>query len=100
MSGFLTLSNGLPIMTAGPSSSYDQSIYYASGLTASTPITLPSSGYFSTSTASDIIILVNDRWAEVTRDFTVLGSGPNYTQIQFNYALPNDAVVRFKSHLS
>lgn len=98
----LVLTNGLPVMTsitASATPAYDQSIYYSSGLTASTNITLPASGTFSSSSAADIIITVNGILKEITRDFSVVGGGPTYTQIQFSYALPNDAVVRFKSHL-
>lgn len=99
----LVLVNGLPTMqaiTASTPAAYDQSIYYASGLAASSTITLPSSGSFSSSTAADILIILNDRILEVTRDFTVMGSGPTYTQIQNVYAFTNDSVLRFKSHLA
>lgn len=81
---------------AATSPSYDESIYYASGLSANTPITLPNSGSFSDNSAKDILVILNDRLVEVTRDFSVIGAGPSYTQIQFIYALPSDAVVRFK----
>ena len=93
--GQLKLVNGLPTMVA----EYDESIYYASGLAASTAITLPSSGSFENATAKDIIVILNDRVVEETRDFNVLGAGPNYTQIEFIYALPNDSVVRFKKNI-
>lgn len=100
MANALVLTNGLPIMTSISTAAYDESIYYISGLSANTPITLPSSGSFSSSAAKDIIIILNDRIVEVTRDFTVVGAGPTYTQIQFGYDLTNDSVVRFKSHLA
>lgn len=80
-------------------SAYDESIYYSSGLSTGTDVTLPNSGYFTDASAKDIFIIVNDRVVEVTRDFTVLGAGPNYTQIEFLYDLPNDSVVRFKKEL-
>ena len=78
---------------------YDESIYYVSGLTANTPITLPNSGNFTDSSAKDLLVVLNDRVVEITRDFTVVGAGPTYTQIQFVYALTNDSVVRFKKGL-
>lgn len=93
--GVLRLVNGLPTMVAA----YDQSIYYSTGLAASTPITLPSSGSFTSSTAADLIVIVNNRVVEVTRDFSVVGAGPTYTQIQFSYALSNDSVVRFRQNI-
>lgn len=98
MGKFLRLINGLPVMQDEAASvpSYDESIYYNSGLAANTPITLPNSGEFASNLAKDILIVLNDRVVEVTRDFTVIGAGPTYTQIEFIYALPNDAVVRFK----
>ena len=101
MTQTLQLTNGLPVMTSGL---YSQSIYYASGLTANTTITLPSSGYFLDANAKDILITVNDRVVEFSpdsssRDFIVLGSGPQYTQIQFLYALSNDTVVAFRKYL-
>lgn len=93
--GQLKLVGGLPVMVA----EYDESIYYASGLAASTAITLPSSGVFNNASAKDIIVIHNDRVVEVTRDFNVLGGGPSYTQIEFIYALPNDSVVRFRKNI-
>ena len=101
MGKFLRLINGLPIMQdeAGTIPVYDESIYYSSGLAASTPITLPNSGSFTDANAKDLLIIVNDRVVEVTRDYTVVGAGPTYTQIQFGYALTNDTVVRFKKGL-
>lgn len=94
MSSVVKLISGLP--TTVPA--YDESIYYSSGLTASTAITLPSSGSFEDSSAKDILIILNDRVVEVTRDFNVLGGGPQYTQIEFIYDLPIDSVVRFKQN--
>jgi len=89
------LINGLPTAVAP----YDQSIAYPSGLAANTPITLPASGSFTDASANDLLIIYNDLVMEVTRDFTVVGSGPTYTQIQFVFALPNDAKVRFKTNI-
>lgn len=79
--------------------SFDESIYYAAGLAASTTITIPNSKFFVSSTAKDVHVTLNGINREVTRDFTVVGAGPNYTQIQFIYDLPIDAVVRFKKQL-
>lgn len=93
--GQLKVINGLPTMQA----SYDESILYNSGLTANTSITLPNSGSFSDSSAKDILIIHNDLVLEVTRDFTVVGAGPSYTQIQIIYDLPNHSVVRFKMNI-
>lgn len=95
MSQKLTLVNGLPTMVETSDSALDESIYYSAGLAAGTDITIPNSGSFNNSDASDIHILVNQKEVEVTRDFTVLGTAP-HTQIEFLYDLPNDAVVRFK----
>lgn len=101
MGKFLRLVNGLPIMMDEASSvpSYDESIYYSSGLSANTNITLPNSGEFYDADAKDILIFVNDRAIEVTRDFAVIGAGPSYTTIQINYDLTNDSVVRFKKNI-
>lgn len=98
MAKFLRLINGLPVMQdeAASAPSYDESIYYSSGLTASTAITLPNSGTFSDAAAKDLLVILNDRVAEVTRDFNVIGAGPTYTQISFIYNLSNDSVVRFR----
>lgn len=74
----------------------DASTVLASGLAAATPITLPGSAVFSSSHAADIGIIVNKLWLEEGRDFTVVGAGPTYTQIQFSYNLPNDTVLRVK----
>lgn len=88
------LINGLPVQLAA----YDESIYYSSGLTANTNITLPNSGSYTHASAKDLLVVVNDRVAEVTRDFDVVGAGPTYTQLKFIYNLPNDSVVRFKQN--
>lgn len=92
----LELIAGIPQMTAEGGSPYDESIYYASGLTANTSITLPNSGSYTSATAKDLLVTLNGVMKEITRDITVVGSGPTYTQIQFIYALPVDAVVRFR----
>lgn len=101
MGKFLRLINGLPVMQdeAASASPYDESIYYSSGLTASTNITLPNSGSFSDASAKDLLVIVNDRVVEVTRDFNVVGAGPTYTQISFVYNLTNDTVVRFRKNI-
>lgn len=83
----------------GTLAAYDESIYYSSGLAANTPITLPNSGAFTNASAKDLIVIHNNRIVEVTRDFTVVGAGPSYTQIQFIYTLPNDSVVRVKQNI-
>lgn len=90
----LKLVNGLPIMQAA----VDASTYLSTGLTANTPISLPGSNSFIDSNAEDIIIIVNDTIREITRDFATVGTTP-FTQIQFNYALPNDAVFRVKKNI-
>ena len=97
----LQLINGLPIMQeeASAATPYDESIYYSSGLTANTNITLPNSGSFTSSSAKDLLVILNDRVVEVTRDFDVVGAGPSYTQIKFIYALTNDSVVRFRKNI-
>lgn len=79
--------------------SYDESSYLAAGLVTATPITIPNSASFRSPTAKDVHVIVNGIMREVTRDFTVVGAGPNYTQIQFIYDLPADSVVRFKKTL-
>lgn len=101
MAKFLKLVNGIPVMTdlPGISDPYDESIYYAAGLAANTNITLPNSGDFADSSSKDILIILNDRVVEVTRDFDVVGAGPTYTQIKFIYDLTTNAVVRFKKNL-
>lgn len=91
----LKLINGLPTMQA----SYEESIYYSSGLAANTNITLPSSGSFTDASAKDILIICNNTVKEVTRDFDVVGAGPSYTQIKFVYDLPNDSIVHFKMNI-
>jgi hypothetical protein len=97
---FLQAINGLPTMvTPTP---YDQSIYYSSGLAANTAITLPSSGSFSSATAADVVVILNDRVIEfspnsIDRDFILVGSGP-YTQIKILYALANDSILRFRKY--
>jgi hypothetical protein len=73
----------------------DASTLLAAGLAANTPITLPGSASFNSATAADIGIIVNGLWKEITRDFITVGSAP-YTQIQFNYTLTNDTVLRVK----
>lgn len=90
--GVLKLVNGLPTIVAA----YDESIYYSSGLSANTNITLPNSGSYQSASAKDILVVINDRAAEVTRDFDVVGAGPTYTQFKFIYDLPLDSVVRIK----
>lgn len=97
----LELINGLPVMTdeAAAGTPYDESIYYSSGLAANTNITLPNSGSYTNSSAKDLLVILNDRVVEVTRDFDVVGAGPTYTQIKFIYDLTNDSVVRFKKSL-
>lgn len=101
MAKFLRLVNGLPIMLEESATQpvYDESIYYASGLAATTPITLPNGGTYTDASAKDLLVILNDRVVEVVRDFTVVGSGPTFTQIQFNYALNNDSVVRFRKNI-
>ena len=75
---------------------YDESQTFAGGLAALTTITVPNSKDFQDSAAADVFIIVNNALKEVTKDFTVIGAGPSYTQIQFIYDLPNDTHVRFK----
>lgn len=101
MAKFLTLINGLPVLQTESAAQppYDESIYYATGLVANTNITLPNSGSFADATAKDILVILNDRIVEVTRDFTVVGAGPTYTQIKFIYNLSNDSVVRFRKNI-
>lgn len=101
MGKFLRLINGLPVMqdeTAG-GAAYDESIYYVSGLTANTNITLPNSGTYTDPSAKDLVVILNDRVVEVTRDFDVVGAGPSYTQIKFIYNLSTNSVVRFRKNL-
>lgn len=97
----LELINGIPQMTseAAGGSPYDESIYYVSGLTANTNITLPNSGAFTDASAKDILFFINDRAVEVVRDFDVVGAGPTFTQIKFIYDLPVDAVFRAKKNI-
>lgn len=101
MGKFLRLINGLPVMQDEASTlpPYDESIYYNSGLAANTNITLPNSGSFTDNAAKDLLVILNDRVVEVTRDFDVVGSGPTYTQIKFIYDLTSDSVVRFKKYV-
>lgn len=93
----MKLVNGLPTSVAA----YDESISYPTGLAATTPITLPNSGSFLDSAAKDLQVIYNDlnMMVGASADFTVVGAGPTYTQIQFNFALPNNAIVRFKQNL-
>lgn len=91
----MKLVNGLPTSVA----EYDESIDYPSGLAANTPITLPNSGFYLNASAKDLLILYNDLGMEVTRDFTVVGAGPTYTQFQFVFALPNNSKVRIKQNI-
>ena len=91
----MKLINGLPTMV----SPYDESISYPSGLAANTPITLPNSGSFINANAKDLLVIYNDLSMEVTRDFTVVGAGPTYTQIQMTFAIPNDGVLHFKQNI-
>lgn len=99
MARFLQMVAGVPTMIDTSDTAYDDSIYYSSGLAASSTITLPNSGSFNSATAKDIIITINKRVVEEGRDFTVVGAGPTYTQIQNSYALPNDTVINFKQEI-
>jgi hypothetical protein len=101
MGKFLRLINGLPVMQdeAAGAAAYDESIYYASGLAANTNITLPNSGSYGDSSAKDLLVILNDRVVEVTRDFDVVGAGPTFTQIKFIYDLNDDSVVRFRKNI-
>ncbi len=97
MAKFIKGEDGILKMQDIPgTTTYDESIYYDSGLSASTAITLPNSGSFSESDASDLLVVLNKKVVEVTRDFNVVGAGPTYTQIEFVYDLPDDSVVNFK----
>lgn len=95
----LKLVNGVPTMVEVFESPYDESIYYSSGLNAETNITLPNSGEFQDEEAQDLLVILNNRVVEVSRDFTVVGASAPYTQIKFVYDLLDDSVVRFKSGL-
>jgi len=101
MAKFITITNGIPYLQNEASAlpPYDESIYYDSGLTANTNITLPNSGSFTDSSAKDILVILNNTIQEVTRHFTVVGSGPTYTQIKFGMNLPVDSVLRFKKNI-
>jgi hypothetical protein len=94
MAQVLKMVNGFPEMVTVDT--YDDSLYYASGLAADSTITLPNSGSFTDSSAGDIIIIGNKKVWEVARDFTVVGVGPTYTQIKNVWALPDDFVLHFK----
>ena len=84
--------NGIPYL--GVVSPYDESIYYSSGLSSGSNITLPNSGSYGDDGAKDMFVIVNDRIVEAVRDFTV-PSGPSKTYITTIYDLPTDSVVRF-----
>lgn len=96
MAQVLQLVNGVPTMVSLADNAYDESIYYASGLSASSTITLPNSGSFESADAKDILITINGRVAQITTDFTVVGAGPTYTQISNVYALTDDTTINFK----
>ena len=53
---------------------------------------------FYSSTAADLLVILNGLIVEVTNDFVVLGSSP-YTQIEFNYALPANSTLIFKQRI-
>jgi len=91
MASFLKLINGVPTSVAP----YNESDYFVSIVTANTPIYLPNGGSFQDTSAKDILIIMNKRVVEVTRDFTVNGAGPNYTSIKFIYDLPPFSVINF-----
>lgn len=91
----MKLINGLPTSVAA----YSESISYPSGLTAGTTITLPNSGSFLDAAAKDLLVIYNDLSMEVTRDFTVVGAGPTYTQIQMTFNIPVDGKLTFKQNI-
>ena len=82
--------NGIPYIMP----LYDESIYYASGLSSGSVITLPNSGTYKDSGAKDLLVIINDRVVESVRDFTV-PVGAVKTSITSIYDLPIDTVVRF-----
>lgn len=101
MSKFVRITAGLPYLIEETATvpAYSESIYYSSGLAANTNITLPNSGSFSSSSAKDLIVIVNDLVKESVRDFDIVGAGPTYTQIKFIYDLPNHSVVVFRKNI-
>ena len=97
MTTFMRLVNGIP--TSVEIDSFDESEFRASSTTSGTTLTIPNSKSFQKADASDILIVVNDTLREVTKDFTVVGVGPNYTQIQFVYDLPAQTHLRYIKHV-
>ena len=91
-----------PILSQGMSNAhYDESIYYAAGLSGGTAVAIPENsragnkpqGYIIGS--AELQVYVNDTFREPGRDYIELtGSAPG--QIVFNYDLPTDSVVRFR----
>ena len=93
MATFISIVGGRP--TEVTIDSYDESEYRPAVTTAGTTLTIPNSKTFQKADASDILILVNNTPREVTKDFTVVGTGPDYTQIQFVYDLPMETHIRY-----
>jgi len=85
----MRLVNGIPTFTP-----YDESIYYASGLSSGSDITLPNSESYKDAAAKDLLIVINEKVVEAVRDFSV-PAGATKTYITTSYDLPNHSVVRF-----
>lgn len=94
MATFIAIVNGRP--TEVEIDSFDESEFRAAATPASTTLTIPNSKSFQKADASDILIIVNNTLREVTKDFNVLGVGPDYTQIEFVYELPAQSHIRYK----
>lgn len=93
MSRFIYLSNGVPHLAPEPSGAiYDESITVGSTITAGTPITLPSSGTY---TSAELELYFRGQRLEDVLDYNYLGSPPR-TQVEFTFDLFAGDVLRFR----
>lgn len=96
MTKFVQLVNGVPTMVEDSGSTpYNESEYFFTGLAADTPVSLPNSGEFNDPSGKDIIVVVNKRVVEHSRDYEIVGVSAPFTQIKFIYDLPNETVVNY-----
>ena len=98
MGRFLRISNGMmrSFDEAATAAIYDQTYTVApGGLAANTPISLPNSQTYATD--GSLKVFLNGTYVNAGNvDYSYVGSGPTYTQIQFPFALLAGELVRFR----
>jgi len=92
MASFLKLVNGIPTTTEYVPTVYSQAYNVNSDLSSGVPVTLPSSGTY---TSDELKVYVDGKRNYVTVDYSYVGSPPR-TQVSFTYDVKSGSVILFE----